>query len=245
MKAPVELYIHQPCHENWDAMLPAREGRHCAQCNKVVVDFTQMKDEDVLQYFKQHTGSVCGRLRAEQLSKPDIAPMSSKLKRFLYALACIFLLATSENVKAQQLDSTIDTSTMVKKDSIQKEDLCELKGRVLNEKREPVDFASAVVMQGGIVIGGSKTDLKGNFKIMALKPGVYTLKVSYLGYPSFEQEVHIDVQRKTLEPIVLKKSDHGELQKIILGGVIYRTLVNPSTPGVQKLDKEQIHNLNH
>lgn len=243
MKAHVELDIHQPCHENWEVMSPAGEGRHCAQCNKVVVDFTQMSDEDVLQYFKQSNGSVCGRLRVEQLSKPDIKPMSKKFKRFLYALACIFLLATTENVLAQPSDSTVDTTAVAKRDSSQKEDLYEIRGRVVNEKRESMDFASIWVMQGGIVKGGVKTDLNGNFKMKALKPGLYKLRVLYPGYPNYEQEVNIDEKSIILDTIVLKKSDTKELG--IIGLIVRPRLIDPSSPGVQKLDKEQIHNLNH
>lgn len=37
------LRIPEPCPESWNAMTPAGDGRHCAKCNKVVADVTQMR----------------------------------------------------------------------------------------------------------------------------------------------------------------------------------------------------------
>lgn len=35
-----EYIIAKPCHEDWAAMTPTERGRHCAHCDKVVVDLT-------------------------------------------------------------------------------------------------------------------------------------------------------------------------------------------------------------
>jgi hypothetical protein len=39
---PTPLQINKPCHENWGAMTPNERGRHCASCDKTVVDLTVM-----------------------------------------------------------------------------------------------------------------------------------------------------------------------------------------------------------
>ncbi|MBA2481176.1 MAG: hypothetical protein H0V44_10985 [Planctomycetes bacterium] len=36
------LHIPKPCHEDWAAMHPNERGRHCASCDKTVVDVTRM-----------------------------------------------------------------------------------------------------------------------------------------------------------------------------------------------------------
>jgi hypothetical protein len=51
-------------------MTPANGGRHCAACQKTVVDFTQKTDAEILAYLAQATGRTCGRFRAEQLGQP-------------------------------------------------------------------------------------------------------------------------------------------------------------------------------
>lgn len=37
-----DLHIPTPCHENWDAMTPAGNGRHCASCDHQVIDVASL-----------------------------------------------------------------------------------------------------------------------------------------------------------------------------------------------------------
>ena len=64
------LHIPQPCAESWAAMMPTGAGRHCAACQKTVVDFTQKTDAEILAYLTQATGETCGRLSSDQLNRP-------------------------------------------------------------------------------------------------------------------------------------------------------------------------------
>lgn len=51
-------------------MKPAGCGRYCAMCNKTVVDFTLMKDGDIIDYLHgKSSGSVCGLLHASQVGR--------------------------------------------------------------------------------------------------------------------------------------------------------------------------------
>ncbi len=64
--------ISEPCHENWDAMTPSEQGRHCASCDKEVVDFTSMSETESEQLLREaaarssscQTG-ICGRVHAD------------------------------------------------------------------------------------------------------------------------------------------------------------------------------------
>ena len=51
-------------------MTPATHGRHCAACDKVVVDFTLMTDAEVVGWLQRQAGGTCGRFSAQQLSRP-------------------------------------------------------------------------------------------------------------------------------------------------------------------------------
>lgn len=64
-----ELSIPKPCHENWDKMTPEAKGRFCGACNKTVMDFTNMSDRQLAEFFKQPSGSVCGRFENGQLNR--------------------------------------------------------------------------------------------------------------------------------------------------------------------------------
>ncbi len=52
-------------------MMPTHQGRHCGACNKVVIDFSNMKDEDIIQYLLKNTNS-CGRFYKAQLAQPMV-----------------------------------------------------------------------------------------------------------------------------------------------------------------------------
>jgi hypothetical protein len=51
-------------------MTPAGPDRHCAACQKTVIDFSLKSDAEILAYFAQATGETCGRLRRDQLNRP-------------------------------------------------------------------------------------------------------------------------------------------------------------------------------
>lgn len=66
------MRIISPCNENFNKMLKHGDGRYCQSCSKVVVDFTQMSNAQMLDYFEKHKGeSICGRARNIQLGKQN------------------------------------------------------------------------------------------------------------------------------------------------------------------------------
>lgn len=64
------IRIPEPCAESWAAMTPTGLGRHCAACQKTVVDFTQKTDAEILAYLAGATGETCGRLSSDQQNRP-------------------------------------------------------------------------------------------------------------------------------------------------------------------------------
>ncbi len=70
MSKKLQLTIPKPCHENWDAMTDVQKGKFCGSCQKQVVDFTNMSDRQLAEFFKKpSTGSVCGRFMNDQLER--------------------------------------------------------------------------------------------------------------------------------------------------------------------------------
>lgn len=68
------ITIPKPCHEDWNKMTPESQGKFCAACQKTVVDFTAMSQEEVLQYLNDYsaTPKICGRFRTDQLNTPTV-----------------------------------------------------------------------------------------------------------------------------------------------------------------------------
>jgi hypothetical protein len=69
-KQPVTLAIPKPCHEDWQKMTAAEQGRFCASCQKTVMDFTGKTDREVAKFFEQGSANTCGRFRHDQLQRP-------------------------------------------------------------------------------------------------------------------------------------------------------------------------------
>jgi hypothetical protein len=75
MAKKLQLSIAEPCHENWESMSPVEKGKFCGSCQKQVVDFSNMSDRDIAEFFKKpSTGSVCGRFMTDQLERDILIP---------------------------------------------------------------------------------------------------------------------------------------------------------------------------
>ncbi|MBO0950237.1 hypothetical protein [Fibrella forsythiae] len=58
------------CTQEWLAMQSVSGGRHCVSCQRLVHDFTQFSDAELVAWFANHTGPTCGRFRSDQLDLP-------------------------------------------------------------------------------------------------------------------------------------------------------------------------------
>jgi hypothetical protein len=98
------ITIPQPCHEGWTQMTPAAQGRHCAACDKVVVDFKRMTDTEVVRWLQHRpSGSTCGRFATQQLNRPLLVPPPPALRwqQWVAATVAIVGLRTGAAPEAQ------------------------------------------------------------------------------------------------------------------------------------------------
>ena len=63
-----------------------------------------------------------------------------------------------------------------------------LKGNVTDDVGEFVILGNVVLYQDGIFISGVQTDFDGNYSFPQLKPGVYDMQVSYVGFCNIREE---------------------------------------------------------
>jgi len=124
----MKISIPKPCNENWNDMSPVQQGAFCKACSKVVVDFSNMSDEEVLNYFeRKQEEKTCGRFRISQLSPYDlkinlrsVAAQRSFPKIFAASLFIIFssLFVCKSDTGDQMIFNVVpvdmlDTSTFV------------------------------------------------------------------------------------------------------------------------------------
>ncbi len=127
MAKKIKLSIAEPCHENWDAMTTVEKGKFCGSCQKQVIDFSNMSDRQVAEFFKKPTtGSVCGRFMADQLDRSIDIPKKRIpwVKYFFqFALPAFLLSLKSNSAKAQGNISVKVSEKNRKKSSAQNEQL--------------------------------------------------------------------------------------------------------------------------
>jgi hypothetical protein len=65
----ITINVAQPCKQDWDKMTPTEQGRHCASCNKTVIDFSNYTDKELIEFFKKKPGNSCGNFSPYQLNR--------------------------------------------------------------------------------------------------------------------------------------------------------------------------------
>jgi hypothetical protein len=85
----LKLHIPEPCHESWKDMTPKEQGRFCASCSKIVVDFSVMTDRQMLDYFTNYSGNTCGRFANDQLNRVIDPQVRHSKGWFRYMLAAM------------------------------------------------------------------------------------------------------------------------------------------------------------
>jgi len=74
MENQLKISIPTPCHENLSLMDKTENGKFCLSCQKEVIDFTKMTDEEIVLYFdkkKSGAAKVCGTFRVDQVLEKE------------------------------------------------------------------------------------------------------------------------------------------------------------------------------
>jgi hypothetical protein len=104
MQTITQITQPQPCHEPWANMNTIENGRFCNSCNKAVIDFTTMTNQQIIDYLSASTGNTCGRISASQFSEVNIqlskpAPINAGFWKRMILTAT--MLASLTYVKGQ------------------------------------------------------------------------------------------------------------------------------------------------
>ena len=186
---PLFIEIPTPCNEDWASMTPAAQGRHCAHCNAVVVDFTVMTDAQLYRFLAQAQAPVCGRMAAQQLNRPVSVPRQPRSRLSRMAMAAGFSLlfapmphtamARSRPPMQQQMNRAVPDSVAATPAVNGR-----IAGHVCDEKKEPLVAATVTCTQGGQIKAEIVTDFDGDYIIPGLEPGSYDLTFRSLGHES-------------------------------------------------------------
>ena len=108
----MKVQINVPCPANWDKMQIKLHARHCEQCDKSVIDFTQKSRAEILAYLLENpNGSVCGRMNHQQFDilEEDLPELISIISQprfranafLILAIVCSSLFQSCETTPTQ------------------------------------------------------------------------------------------------------------------------------------------------
>ena len=102
MKHKIQISIPEPCHKGWQNMTPVEKGRFCASCQKTVLDFTHLSDNEIIKVVTKND-NLCARINGSQLNK-NLIETKTKSNYFGYFATTVlaFLGLGTESVIAQE-----------------------------------------------------------------------------------------------------------------------------------------------
>jgi hypothetical protein len=207
MKDQFTLSVAKPCHERWEHFTPTALGGFCSACNKNVVDFTRMSDEQVMAFFKTPPAGSCGRFRADQLRlyalKTTAAPRFNR-PLLQAGFAGLLLLLVSKPGYAKRI--TEKTATHFVQPAANMPEAAAgtpgkvVKGTVKDEDKQPVPGVS-IYLKGTSV--GTATDADGNFTFPQELQAGDVLVFSFIGYETREYVVGKQGADAAIEMVLL------------------------------------------
>lgn len=221
-KHSLSISIEEPCHENWLDMTPREKGRHCATCNKTVVDFTKMSKAGILNHISSNEEEVCGRFNSDQL---NINLMPARKNRLFSKWAAVLIglipfagYSQSPIHTNEFMENSIMGKRAMKMDNNKKLDLTSKKniitGKLIDaETTKPILFATVAAIKDGIIIRGVETDINGTFTINIHETDA--LEFAYIGYGSIRKNV-AELKSSQNSSLIIEMG----MQGILLGDVV-------------------------
>ena len=225
---PVHLTIPTPCHQRWQDMTTDGTGRFCASCQKTVVDFSTLTDQQVISLLAQQNGSGCGRFRVGQLGRVLSVDSSASRSsaRFLSLLTAGLLGVQSaqanalpappELVRQPITDQTAHHVLPVVGEEIMTDSVRIITGRVVEQSTNAALSGATVVIKG--TNKGANTDAEGHFQVRIpteLTSDNITLQITSIGYVTQEIQVR---SRQLNAPLIKLREDSAALEQVVMVG---------------------------
>lgn len=175
------LSVPEPCSEDWNAMSETEKGRYCAVCDKTLVNFAEMSDEQIAKTIedkKSKGEKVCGHFRNDQLNRPlhTVLQYSRQYISLPVIASSAMLLSSIHIEEAQNRNFHRTTGVLVVKNPRHLENV--LHGQVLDERGKPVQYASIQAFNNEI-IEPVYTDKDGKFTLITSETENIILFASY------------------------------------------------------------------
>lgn len=181
MKQKIQISIPEPCQEGWQNMTPVEKGRFCSSCQKTVLDYTNLSDNEIIKLVSKND-NLCGRFNVTQLDR-DLIETRRTSNYFGYFATSVlaFLGLGTSNIVAQEkpiLEQTDNKYQYKPTDTIQK---ITVSGVVTDSVGKPLHGATVKIKN---ILEGTQTDEYGKYSLSVNSGAV--LQFIYLGCETVE-----------------------------------------------------------
>ncbi|GAB4049373.1 carboxypeptidase-like regulatory domain-containing protein [Spirosoma litoris] len=226
----IQLTVDTPCQQRWQDMTPIETGRFCDSCQKTVIDFSGMTDQQIVSSISRSSSSTCGRFRVSQLDRTLQAPTPAAHSsgRFFSLLTAGLLgyqtvqadahstLARPSTLQTEQRSvATADqpsTEVTIVTDSSRV-----ITGRIVDNVTKAGLGGAYVIIKG--TSRGTNTDSTGHFQVVVpteIKNDLITVIIGSIGF--ITQEIQLPPDRTAPLSIVLYEDQKMLGEVVVVGG---------------------------
>lgn len=250
----IQLHIPEPCGEKWANMTPVTpDCRHCAACDRPIVDFSQKTDREILDVLNQNHGKICGRFNRLQLQRPIGAPIAARRGGLTAVAASVAaVLAAQQPLENQQVDAkNTNTPTLEERQTLGKverynylegDSLRTISGRLIDDKGEP--FIGAILRFSETEFF-ARTNLDGDFTLKVpldtLRSHPLNMKMSYYGYAHQIVLLPETVLTENIALLPEQTKFMWETTEILTGDILITNWREEETPKWRRFFKRLFH----
>lgn len=205
------LKILKPCNQDWNKMTILEKDKFCEKCQKNVIDFTEYKKSQLLDYLSNNE-KVCGRIDQSQLKENFLSDnkKNSSISKLAFLISLSSILGFAEPVNAKSKELNTEQTEIDKWKSIdpkKESDSITIEGIVLDPDGLELPGVNIFVKDKKIL---AQTDFDGKFSITIpsnkLKEENY-LVFSFIGFETqkyrfYKKNRYINV-RMNLDNVIM------------------------------------------
>ena len=225
------IQIDNPCAENWNAMTKTDKGKFCAMCEKNVIDFSKLTDNEILKIIQGNNKNLCGRFTQTQLNRVliDTSPQTSpKLYQILAGL--LLLSSTDANAtenqktKIENFENETKTPIILENDTIpktKKQTDFTITGKIIDEGKEAIPGAS-IMLKGNKQVATVSND-NGEFSLNIPKKMFRDSIILMISAHIFEDTTFViskkDLENKQVVFVEMKEDDDLGIVPFTVGAI--------------------------
>lgn len=191
----IKLSIPEPCHEDWAKMSPTEKGRHCAVCDKEVLDMRGKSHEEVAEKISNaKSGEVCAQIPNHILDKPIQLHAASMGKYGKMGAAGALITAVALSPTISESVNLLETISD-KNQTVMNPNAIHVNGTVIDDKNEIISGAKITIQQNehqAITYSLANGRFVMNLDPQKIKNGKAILLIEKPGFATLEREIDID-----------------------------------------------------